>query len=135
MTIALIAHETKKELLAQFCIAYRAIFAANKICATEGTARVVSEATGLKVERYLSGTQGGIQQIISRISCNQIDILFFFRDPRSLHENNREDDIAVLRMCDVHTIPMATNLATAEALINALGRGDFDWMKSGRVNL
>ena len=85
-----------------------------------------AEATGLNVQRYLSGSQGGDQQIAARISCNEIDLLLFFRDPISVkpHEPN---DMNLLRLCDVHNIPVATNIATAEALIHALERGDLDW--------
>jgi methylglyoxal synthase len=88
------------------------------------------EATGLKIARYLSGSQGGVQQLVSRISCNEIDILFFFRDPLSKSEDTRPDDINILRVCDVHNIPLATNIATGEALIHALERGDLDWRKN-----
>ena len=86
----------------------------------------MSEATGLRIQKYLSGSQGGDQQIASRISCNEIDILIFFRDPITPkpHEPN---DMNILRLCDVHNIPVATNVATAEALIHALDRGDLDW--------
>lgn len=88
--------------------------------------KMVAEATGLNVQRYLSGSQGGDQQIAARISCNEIDLLLFFRDPISVkpHEPN---DMNLLRLCDVHNIPVATNIATAEALIHALERGDLDW--------
>jgi methylglyoxal synthase len=127
MNIALIAHDSKKELMVQFCIAYYGILSSNTLCATGTTAKLVSEATGLQIQKYLSGSQGGVQQVISRISCNEIDILFFFRDPLSTREHNRPDDIDILRMCDVHNIPMATNIATGEALIHALERGDLDW--------
>lgn len=87
---------------------------------------MVAEATGLNVQRYLSDSQGGDQQIAARISCNEIDLLLFFRDPISVkpHEPN---DMNLLRLCDVHNIPVATNIATAEALIHALERGDLDW--------
>ena len=127
MNIALIAHDTKKELMVQFCIAYYKTFSNNNLCATGTTAKMVGEATGLQIQRYLSGGQGGVQQIMSRISCNEIDILFFFRDPLGAKEQNLQDDIDILRMCDVHNIPLATNIATGEALIHALERGDLDW--------
>ena len=125
MNIALIAHDTKKELMVQFCIAYCGVLSKHNLCAT-GTGKMVAEATGLNVQRYLSGSQGGEQQIAARISCNEIDLLLFFRDPISVkpHEPN---DMNLLRLCDVHNIPVATNIATAEALIHALERGDLDW--------
>lgn len=126
MNIALIAHDTKKELMVQFCIAYCGVLSKHNLCATGTTGKMVAEATGLNVQRYLSGSQGGDQQIAARISCNEIDLLLFFRDPISVkpHEPN---DMNLLRLCDVHIIPVATNIATAEALIHALERGDLDW--------
>lgn len=126
MNIALIAHDTKKELMGQFCIAYCGVLSKHNLCATGTTGKMVAEATGLNVQRYLSGSQGGDQQIAARISCNEIDLLLFFRDPISVkpHEPN---DMNLLRLCDVHNIPVATNIATAEALIHALERGDLDW--------
>lgn len=126
MNIALIAHETKKELMVQFCIAYCGVLSKHNLCATGTTGKMVAEATGLNVQRYLSRSQGGDQQIAARISCNEIDLLLFFRDPISVkpHEPN---DMNLLRLCDVHNIPVATNIATAEALIHALERGDLDW--------
>lgn len=126
MNIALIARNTKKELMVQFCIAYCGVLSKHNLCATGTTGKMVAEATGLNVQRYLSGSQGGDQQIAARISCNEIDLLLFFRDPISVkpHEPN---DMNLLRLCDVHNIPVATNIATAEALIHALERGDLDW--------
>jgi len=126
LNIALIAHDTKKELMVQFCIAYCGVLSKHNLCATGTTGKMVAEATGLNVQRYLSGSQDGDQQIAARISCNEIDLLLFFRDPISVkpHEPN---DMNLLRLCDVHNIPVATNIATAEALIHALERGDLDW--------
>lgn len=126
MNIALIAHDTKKELMVQFCIAYCGVLSKHNLCATGTTGKMVAEATGLNVQRYLSGSQGGDQQIAARISCNEIDLLLFFRDSISVkpHEPNYMN---LLRLCDVHNIPVATNIATAEALIHALERGDLDW--------
>ncbi|WP_410066489.1 methylglyoxal synthase [Ruminococcus sp.] len=126
MNIALIAHDTKKELMVQFCIAYCGVLSKHNLCATGTTGKMVAEATGLNVQRYLGDSQGGDQQIAARISCNEIDLLLFFRDPISVkpHEPN---DMNLLRLCDVHNIPVATNIATAEALIHALERGDLDW--------
>ena len=113
--------------MVQFCIAYCGVLSRHNLCATGSTGKLVGEATGLKIQRYLSGSQGGDQQIASRISCNEIDLLLFFRDPISagIHEPN---DMNLLRLCDVHNIPVATNIATAEALIHALSRGDLDWL-------
>ena len=126
MNIALIAHDSKKELMVQFCIAYCGILSKHTLCATGTTGKMVAEATGLKIQRYLSGSQGGGEQISARISCNEIDILLFFRDPISAKPSEPKDS-DLLRLCDVHNIPIATNIATAEALIHALERGDLDW--------
>lgn len=126
MNIALIAHDSKKELMIQFCIAYSGILGKHKLCATGTTGKQVAEATGLNIHKYLGGAQGGCQQIGASISCNEIDLLIFFRDPisRKITEPNEQD---LLRLCDVHNIPMATNIATADAMIHALDRGDLDW--------
>lgn len=126
MNIALIAHDSKKELMVQFCIAYCGILSRHSICATGTTGKLVSEATGLPVFRFLSGGQGGGQQIAARIQCNEIDLLLFLRDPISQRTTDSEEN-NLLRLCDVHNIPVATNIATAEALIHALDRGDLDW--------
>ena len=126
MHIALIAHDSKKELMIQFCIAYCGILNRHDLCATATTGKLISEATGLKIQRYLSGNQGGDQQIAARIGCDEIDLLLWFRDPL-----NRGNDVGnqaeLLRLCDVHNIPVATNIATAEVLIHGLERGDMDW--------
>ena len=126
MNIALIAHDTKKELMIQFCIAYCGILSQHSLCATGTTGRLVSEATGLQITRYMSGDQGGGQQITARISCDEIDLVLFFRDP--LTSKSYEPDVLnVLRLCDIHNIPVATNVATAEVLILGLERGYLDW--------
>lgn len=126
MNIALIAHDSKKELMTQFCIAYCGILSKHTICATGTTGKLVAEATGLTIERYLSGSQGGAQQIGSRIACDEIDLLLLFRDPRN-PKPGEPNETNLLRLCDVHNIPVATNIATAEALIHSLERGDLDW--------
>lgn len=126
MNIALIAHDSKKELMVQFCIAYCGILSHHDIRATGTTGKLVAEATGLHIQRYLSGSQGGDQQLASSISCNEVDLLIFFRDPLNA-KSHEPNDINILHLCDVHNIPVATNIATAEALIHALERGDLDW--------
>ncbi len=126
MNIALVAHDKKKELMIQFCIAYKGTLAKHNLCGTGTTAKLVSEATGLSVRRFLSGAQGGEQQIGARIAYNEIDMMLFFRDP--LSSKPHEPDVAsLLRLCDVHNVPIATNLATAEVLILGLERGDLAW--------
>ena len=126
MEIAIIAHDMKKELMTQFCIAYCGILSKHNLCATSITARYISDATGLKIEHLLTGEQGGEQQIASRIAYNEIDILLCFRDTRPQNQNIAEEN-ELLRMCDMYNVPVATNIATAEALICALDRGDLDW--------
>lgn len=111
--------------MVQFCIAYCGILSRHNLCATGTTGKLVNETTGLEIARFLSGNQGGDQQIASRISYNEIDLLLFFRDPNATGEEL--DQASLLRLCDVHNIPVATNIATAEALIHALERGDLDW--------
>ena len=126
MEIAIIAHDMKKELMTQFCIAYCGILSKHNLCATSITAKYISEATGLKIERLLTGEQGGEQQIASRVAYNEIDVLLYFRDTRpnvKPHAGEHE----LLRLCDMYNVPTATNIATAEALICALERGDLDW--------
>lgn len=131
MTIALIAHDAKKELMVQFCIAYCGILSRHNLCATGTTGKAVSEATGLPIQRHYSGAQGGGEQIGARISCSEIDVLLFFRDPNVSKSGNDAADLTLLRLCDVHNVPVATNIATAEALIMALERGDLDWREIG----
>ena len=126
MRIALIAHDSKKELMVQFCIAYAGILSRHSLCATGTTGKMVSEATGLDIIQYLSGSQGGDQQIAARIACNEIDLLLLLRDPINA-KPNEPNDMSLLRICDVHTIPVATNIATAEVLIHGLERGDLDF--------
>ena len=126
MNIAIIAHDKKKELMVQFCIAYCGILSRHSLCATSTTGKIVSEATGLPIVKFLSGSQGGAQQIGARIACNEIDLLLLFRDPLN-PKPGESSDTNLVRLCDVHDIPVATNIATAEALIHALERGDLDW--------
>jgi len=130
MKIAIIADDKKKELIAEFCIAYCGILSKHSICATSITGKYISEATGLQIERVLSGLQGGAEQIASRIAYNDIDLLLFFRDttPEGYYNTS---DTEVLRMCDIYNIPAATNIATAEVLVRGLDRGDFDWRNYG----
>lgn len=126
MNIALIAHDDKKELMVQFCIAYCGILCSHNICATATTGKLVTDATGLNIHQYLSASQGGTQQIASHIGCDEIDLLLFFRDPMA-KSYEEAADVELLRLCDVHSIPVATNIATAEVLIHGLERGDLDW--------
>ena len=125
MNIALIAHDAKKELMVQFCIAYCGILSRHTILATGTTGKLVSEATGLDIVKFLSGDQGGAQQIASRIGCEEVDMVLLFRDARK--GESEPDETNIMRLCDVHNIPLATNIATAEVLIHGLERGDLAW--------
>ena len=125
MNIALIAHDKRKELMIQFCMAYCGILSKHNLCATGTTGKLVADATGLKIERYLAGMQGGEQQISARVSYNEIDMVLFFSDPQS---SDLDPDLKYInQMCDQYNIPFATNAATAEILIHGLERGDLDW--------
>ena len=126
MNIALIANDSKKELMVQFCIAYCGVLSRHRLCATDTTGRLVSEATGLPVAKFYAGSQGGLDQIISRVSCDEIDMILFFRDTIA-PDYNETSDQQLLRLCDVHNVPIATNIATAVVLIHGLERGDLDW--------
>ena len=126
MNVAIIAHDKKKELMVQFCIAYCGILSKHNICGTGTTSKLVSEATGLDIKRFLSGPQGGDQQIGARIAYNEIDLVLFFRDPLTASADE-PNDMNLLRLCDSHNIPVATNIATAEVLIHGLERGDLEW--------
>lgn len=126
MDIAIIASDTKKELMTQFCIAYCGILSKHNLCATQITGKYISEATGLEIEKMLPGETGGEQQIASRVAYDEIDILLCFRDTQPQAKFD-EDEYQLLRLCDVRNIPVATNIATAEVLICALDRGDLNW--------
>ncbi|GGJ07372.1 methylglyoxal synthase [Alicyclobacillus cellulosilyticus] len=129
MNIALIAHDSKKDAMVDLAIAYQHIFRQAKVFATGTTGKRIMDATGLPVHRVQSGPYGGDQQIGAKIAEEQMDLVIFLRDP--LTAQPHEPDItALLRLCDVHNIPVATNLATAEILLRALERGDLDWRKA-----
>lgn len=128
MKIALIAHDRKKEEIVQLAVAYKAILANHELYATGTTGQRIIEATSLPVKRFLSGPLGGDQQIGAMVAENEMDLIIFLRDP--LAAQPHEPDIqALLRLCDVHKIPVATNLGTAEILLRALVRDGLDWRK------
>ena len=126
MNIGLIAHDSKKKLMQNFCIAYRGILNKHSLFATGTTGRLIEEVSNLTIHKYLAGHLGGEQQLGSEIETNQIDMLIFLRDPQSpnLHE---PDAHKLFKLCDMHNIPFATNLATAEMLVKSLDRGDLEW--------
>ena len=122
MTIAILAHDSRKELALQFCTAYSAILSKNTVIATGTTGRMLAQTTGLPVHCYLSGKLGGVQQITSRVACDEVDLVLFFRDPlkadaSSITEQN------LLRLCDMHGVP----IATTEVLLRGLDQGDLDY--------
>ena len=126
MNIGLIAHNSKKKLMQNFFIAYRAILSKHTLYATGTTGRLIEEVTNLNVHKYLAGHLGGEQQLGSQVEHNEIDLVIFLRDPSVL--NIYEPDVNnIFRLCDMHNIPLATNLATAELLIKSLDRGDMEW--------
>ena len=131
MNIGLIAHDSKKTLMQNFCIAYRGILSKHNLFATGTTGRLIEEVTNLSIHKYLAGPLGGMQQLGSQVGQNDIYALIFLRDPLAPkpHEPNVND---VVRLCDMHNIPMATNLATAELIVLALDRGDLDWREMYR---
>ena len=131
MNVGLVAHDSKKKLMQNFCIAYRGILSKHELYATGTTGRLVEEVTNLNVHKYLAGHLGGQQQLASQIEHNEMDMVIFLRDPLTpkSHEPNVND---VVRLCDTYNIPLATNLATAELLIRALGRGDLEWREMYR---
>lgn len=126
MNIGLIAHDAKKKLMQNFCIAYRGILSKHTLYATGTTGRMVEEVTNLNVHKFLAGHLGGVQQLGSQVESNQLDMLIFLRDP--LTPKSHEPDVnKTFQLCDMHNIPLATNLATAELLVKALDRGDLEW--------
>lgn len=139
MNIALVANDSKKTLMENLCIAYRHIFIKHDIYATGTTGQIIEDTSSLPVHKYLAGDLGGEQQLASQINNNEIDLVIFLRDtsyPAKLQNTptGTADFSAALRLCDMHNIPLATNLATAEALLLALDRGDLDWRNLVRNN-
>lgn len=126
MNIALIAHDQKKDEMVNFTIAYKHVFSKYNLYATGTTGTRIMEETGLQVHRMMSGPLGGDQQIGAMVATGKLDLILFFRDP--LTAQPHEPDVsALLRLCDVYGIPLATNIATAELLIKSVERGFFSW--------
>lgn len=126
MKIALIAHDKKKASLVEFAIAYKDILAQHELYATGTTGRIIEEETGLKITKFRSGPLGGDQQIGAMIANNDMDMVFFFRDPLTA-QPHEPDVTALVRLCDVYHIPLATNMGTAEILLKGLQEGFVDW--------
>ena len=127
MNITLIAHDKKKELMIQFCTAYKSILSKHTLSATATTGRMVADATGLPVSLFMARSQGGYQQIDARVAYNEIDMVFIFTDPNAHDPWEEQCILQTIHQCDTHNVPVATNLASAEMLILGLQRGDLDW--------
>ena len=126
MNIGFIAHDSKKHLMQNFCIAYRGILCKNDLYATGTTGRLIEEVTNLNIHKFLAGHIGGEEQLGAMIDQNQIDLVNFFRDPLNARSNEPDVNKAI-RLCDIHNVPLATNIASAEMLLKSLERGDLEW--------
>lgn len=125
MNIALIAHDKKNELMVQFCMAYQEILAKHTLYATSGTGRLVSEAAGLRIKQLMSGLYNGEQQLTQLVAYNEIDLIFFFRNPSELLSYRYAPEVnSLVRQCDLHNVPIATNLASAEIMMRWLEQID-----------
>lgn len=126
MNIGLVAHNSKKELMQNFCIAYSNLLAKHTLYATGSTGACIEDVTNLEIHKFVPGHLGGVKQLASEIECNVLDAVIFLRDPDSLLDDD-PDCSSVFRLCDANNIPLATNVATAEIIILAIDRGDLDW--------
>ena len=133
MNIAFLAHDKKKELMVQFCTAYKSVLLKHSLFATATTGRLIADNTGLPVTLLLSHKQGGHQQVNARIAYNEIDLVLLFNDPNVIDPFDDEQTLETMRHCDRHNVPIATNLASAEMLIMGLQRGDLDWREMLRA--
>ena len=127
MNIAFLAHDKKKELMVQFCTAYKSVLLKHNLYATATTGRLIADNTGLPVTLLLSHKQGGHQQINARIAYNEIDLVLLFTDPNTTDPMDNAQMIETIRQCDKNNVPIATNLGSAEVAIMGLQRGDLDW--------
>ena len=123
MNVGLIAHDSKKKLMQNFCIAYKGILSKHSLYATGTTGKLIEEVTNLSIHKFLPGHLGGEQQMGALIENNEMDMVIFLRDP--LSPKSHEPDVN--KAVRLHNVPLATNLATAELLIKALDRGDLEW--------
>ena len=127
MNIAFLAHDKKKELMVQFCTAYKSILMKHNLYATATTGRLIADNTGLPITLLLSHKQGGHQQINARLAYNEIDLVLLFTDPNTNDPWEDSQMIETIRHCDRNNVPIATNLGTAEIAIMGLQRGNLDW--------
>ena len=126
MNLGIIAHNSKKVLIEDFCIAYKNILAKHEVYATGTTGRRIEEVTSLHVHKFLAGSIGGDKQFMETICRNGLDMVLFFYNP-AIIDPREPDVVKIMKCCDQYTIPIATNIATAEMLILGLDRGDLDW--------
>ena len=127
MNIAFLAHDKKKELMVQFCTAYKSVLAKYNLFATATTGRLIADNTGLPITMLLSHKQGGHQQINARIAYNEIDLVILFTDPNTIDAWEDSQLLETIRHCDRQNVPIVTNIASAELAIMGLQRGDLDW--------
>ena len=132
MNIAFLAHDKKKELMVQFCPAYKSVLVKHNLFATATTGRLIGDNTGLPITMLLSHKQGGHQQINARIAYNEVDLVLLFTGPSTREPWDDNQMIETIRHCDKHNVPIATNLASAEMFIMGLQRGDLDWREMMR---
>ena len=126
MNIGLLAHNSKKSLMEDFCLAYKKILEKHELYATGTTGRRIEEVTKLHVHKFLPGSIGGEKQFVEMIARNEMDMVIFFYNPSMI--NPKEPDVyQISRCCDQYNVPIATNIATAESLILGLDHGDLDW--------
>ena len=126
MNIGIIAHNSKKTLIEDFCIAYKGILSKHDIYATGTTGRRIEEVTSLHVRKFLPGSIGGDKQFTEMIERNAMDLVIFFYNPNMI-DSKDPDVMTVVMACDRNNIPIATNIGSAEVMILGLGRGDLDW--------
>ena len=128
MRIALIAHDKKNNDIFELAKKYKDVLAQHELYATGTTGTLIMGETGLVINRMKSGPLGGDQQIGSMIACSELDLVVFLRDP--LTAQPHEPDVsALLRLCDVVNIPLATNIASAQIMLNALGKAEIPCQK------
>ena len=130
MKVGLIAHDSKKKLMQNFCIAYRGILTRHELYATGTTGSLIQEVSNLRIHKFSPGESGGVRQLASQIEQGNLDMIIFLRNPNPSIEEETEVN-SVLRLCDMYNIPIGTNLATAELLIHALERGELEWRNIG----
>lgn len=130
MNLGIIAHNSKKVLIEDFCIAYKNILAKHEVYATGTTGRRIEEVTNLHVHKFLAGSIGGDKQFMEMVERGDMDLVILFYNPAMI-DSKEPDIVSISRCCDQYNIPVATNIATAELLILGLARGDLDW----RLNL